>query len=266
MIIGVDVAVLSAGRHEHGLTMHDPLRGVTAIAVPRSRDPLRQRFSLGDELGHTLFDDLNTHQADWSQRGAQRFADAFARHLLTPLEGAREALAGRSTPTISDLSNLTQRFLVSPMVVAIQAAAIGSIDAETKEAWGGMTAASVAARGGWSDQFNALRTGSGTRRAGQQLLARTTRAYVERVVSIETVARLRSIGVDQVRVDFSEAGVSPRGDTLAWVDAADLPECDDDFSDPDAVDATANHKGTSDHRQPLHRWPPPEDLWRAKGL
>lgn len=64
-----------------------------------------------------------------------------------------EARSGEHPVLISgdpdrERSQLTQRFLVSPMVSAIQAAALGHLDAATKEAWGVMTAPSVAARGG----------------------------------------------------------------------------------------------------------------------
>jgi len=53
---------------------------------------MRQRSTLAHELGHVLFQDwADSDAGDWSERNpAEIRADAFARHLLVPVEGLRD--------------------------------------------------------------------------------------------------------------------------------------------------------------------------------
>src|SRR6185436_12634005 len=102
---GIDVAVLDAGPDEHGLSLRDPERAVVIIGVARTRRPMRQRSTLAHELGHVIFN-------DWTSGGdpsAEARADAFAQHLLLPLDGLREFLGEPATVTQATLSSVTQR-------------------------------------------------------------------------------------------------------------------------------------------------------------
>ena len=56
-VAGIDVAVLSSGPDEHGLTMRDPRHGTVFIGVARTTRPMRRRGTLAHELGHVLFAD-----------------------------------------------------------------------------------------------------------------------------------------------------------------------------------------------------------------
>jgi Zn-dependent peptidase ImmA (M78 family) len=134
---GIDVAVLDVGPDEHGLTMRDPGHNTIFVGVARTRNPMRQRSTLAHELGHVLFEDwANNDAGNWSDRSPEEIrADAFARHLLLPLDGLREFLENRKPVTQSILSAVVQRFLVSPAIAAIALQQAGYIDAATKQEW-----------------------------------------------------------------------------------------------------------------------------------
>lgn len=236
---GLDVAVLDAEPDEHGMTMRDPAREVAMIAVARTRNPMRQRSTLAHELGHVLFGDYRRPRTrGWADRSPEEIrADAFARHLLIPIQGIRDVLGPPRPLYLADLSALVQRFLASPAVVAIQLHQARYIDAARKQDWMTQTAPALAARFGWLDQYHALQQESDTRRAPQRLLARAIQGYLHGVVSLEAIARLRSTTPEEVARDFTEAGIVPEEPTIAWSNLPDLGSTEDDFGDLDALDA-----------------------------
>src|ERR1019366_1401075 len=214
----VDVAVLDSGVDEHGMTVYDPDRGVVMVAVARTANPMRQRSSLAHELGHIVCADYRRSSAhrNWSERSQPEIrADAFARHLLVPLEVVGNLVDDRPLKE-SDLSALVQRFEASPAIIAIQLHAAGIIDARTKAAWSAMSAPSLAARHGWTDQYRVLQGASNSRRAPQRLLARATDGYVEGVLSLQAIARLRGVSEQIVEHDFAEAGILPHARKVEW--------------------------------------------------
>ncbi|MGW0048144.1 ImmA/IrrE family metallo-endopeptidase [Nocardia cyriacigeorgica] len=233
----IDVAVLDAGPDEHGLTMRDPVRNAVIIGVARTRNPMRQRSTLAHELGHVVFQDwADDHTGNWSHRTPEEVrADAFARHLLAPIEGLRELLGDRETATRSTLSEIVQRFLVSPPIAAIALHQAGYIDEATKHEWMASTAPQLAARYGWSDQYRALQADSDQRRAPQRLLARAIKAYEEEVLSAQAIATLRGIPLEAARKELREAGIEPIGRPPAWSDAGELPEVEVDLTALDAA-------------------------------
>lgn len=239
---GIDVAVLDVGPDEHGLTMRDPARGAVFIGVARTRNPMRQRSTLAHELGHVLFEDWADGGAgNWSDRSpAEIRADAFARHLLVPVEGLREFLENRELVTQSTLSEVVQRFLVSPQIAAIALHQANYIDDDAKQEWMALTAPKLAARFGWSDQYRALQTHSDQRRAPQRLLARAIRGYAEGVLPAQAIATLRGITLEAAEADLREAGVVPVERPIAWADPTELPDVhvdlaalDEDLNAPD---------------------------------
>lgn len=234
-VTGIDVAVLDVGPDEHGLTMRDPARGAVFIGVARTRHPMRQRSTLAHELAHVLFEDWTESGAgNWSERGpAEIRADAFARHLLVPGEGLRAFVEIRLAVTEYTLSEVVQRFLVSPAIAAIALHQAGYIGAATKETWMGRSAPQLAARFGWSDQYLALQADSDQRRAPQRLLARAITGYAENVLSAQAIATLRGIAVQDAEADLKAAGVEPAVQPVVWADASDLPDVDVDL---DALD------------------------------
>ncbi|WP_431903193.1 ImmA/IrrE family metallo-endopeptidase [Amycolatopsis thermoflava] len=245
---GLDVAVLDAGPDEHGLTMRDPARGAVFIGVARTARPMRQRSTLAHELGHVLFEDwVDSSAVNWGGRDhAEKRADAFARHLLLPLDGLREFLAGQEMPTQATLSAVVQLFVVSPAIAAIQLHEGGHIDAATKQEWMAITTPRLSARFGWSDQYRALQAESNHRRAPQRLLARAIKGYAESVVSAQTIATLRGISVAEAEAELAEAGVVPIDQQVGWAGSADLPVVDVDLDD---LEADLTVAGSEDDRR-----------------
>lgn len=239
---GIDVAVLDAGPDEHGLTMRDPMRDTVFIGVARTTSPMRQRSTLAHELGHVIFEDWMANSASkWSARtrGEVR-ADAFARHLLVPEVGLREFLSDVAPVTQSVLSDVVQRFLVSPAIAVIALHQAGFINEKAKEAWKSLTAPQLAVRYGWSDQYRALQAESDQRRAPQRLLARAIKGYAEGVLSIQTIATLRGLPPHVVEIELCEAGVVPLDHPIPWADESelldvnvDLSALDEDLNAPD---------------------------------
>jgi Zn-dependent peptidase ImmA (M78 family) len=223
---GIDVAVLDVGPDEHGLTMRDPARDAVFVGVARTRNPMRQRSTLAHELGHVLFDDWADHNTgEWRERSAAEIrADAFARHLLLPVEGLRQLLGDRESVTQSALSQVVQRFLVSCQIAAIALHQAGYIGAGTKHEWMALTTPQLAARYGWSDQYHALQADADQRRAPQRLLARAIKGYAEGVLSAQAIATLRGITLEAAQTELREAGVAPAERPVAWVDPARLPD------------------------------------------
>ncbi|MFE3455912.1 ImmA/IrrE family metallo-endopeptidase [Nocardiopsis aegyptia] len=240
---GIDVAVLEADQDQHGLMMRDPQRGAVFIGVACTRNPMRQRSTLAHELGHVLFMDVKDASAGaWSHRSPEEIrADTFARHLLIPIEGLREFLGERGPLTQSELSEVVQRFLVSPKIAAIALCQAGYIDGATKQEWLSLTAPRLATRFGWSDQYRALQDESARRRAPQRLLARAISAYAEGVLSVQAIATLRGITREEAEAELRDAGVVPREREAAWADSTELPDTDVDLAALDEVLTAPDH-------------------------
>lgn len=238
---GIDVAVLDVGPDEHGLTMRDPARNAVFIGVARTRNPMRQRSTLAHELGHVLFEDwVDESTGNWKARRPEEIrADAFARHLIVPVEGLAQFLGDREPTAASTLSAIVQRFLVSPAMAAIALHQAGYVNSAVKEEWKGWSTPQLAVRFGWSDQYHVLQADSDQRRAPQRLLARAITGYVEGVVPAQAIATLRGIPLDEATTELHDAGIIPAEPTVAWSDADELPEVDVDLSDLDGVDSSA---------------------------
>jgi len=230
---GIDVAVDDADENEHGLTARDPQFNAVYIVVARTHNPMRQRSTLAHELAHVLFEDgYVDHTKRWADRSPEEIrADAFARHLLVPSAGLSEVLGHRRDIRETDLSDVVQRFLVSPSLVAIALCDAGYIDEPAKESWKSHTAPRLAARYGWMDQYRALQADSDRRRAPQKLLARATRGYQSGFVSAQTIGTLRGLTAQEVEDELRAEGIVPMEQPIAWTDAADLPRVDVDLRD-----------------------------------
>jgi Zn-dependent peptidase ImmA (M78 family) len=246
---GIDVAVLEADPDEHGMAVRDPARETVFIGVARTRNPMRQRSTLAHELGHVLSGDWTGIDAgSWSDRSpAEIRADSFARHLLAPVDGLRGFLGARRSTSLPVLSMVVQRFLVSPQIAAIALEQAGYIDEATKRDWMTLSAPHLAARFGWSDQYQALQADSDRRRAPQRLLARAIAGYAEGVLPAQAIATLRGMPLDTVLAELEEAGVTPIERPVAWADPADLPDVHVDL---DALDLDLRATGAPTSEDP----------------
>jgi Zn-dependent peptidase ImmA (M78 family) len=208
--IGVTVLPV-ADDNEHGLTMVDPDRGATIVAVATSERPMRWRSNLAHELGHLVFHDhVAGEPASLAEKTpAEERARAFARHLLLPAAAVSRFVAQIRTFDLAALSDLVQRFQVSPAIAAVQLRDGGHIDDERCQEWSKIGTPRLAAEFGWADHYRALQALSATRRAPQRLLARATSGYLKGVVSLETLAGIRGITAPEIASELEAAGLTP---------------------------------------------------------
>lgn len=231
----LDVAVLDVGPDEHGLTMRDPARDRVFIGIARTRNPMRQRSTLAHELGHLTFQDWDVPPG--GRPFEEKRADAFARHLLIPTEAIAEFLGDRKVTTEADLSDVVQRFLVSPAIAAIALRQAGYITAEMCEAWMNVYTPVLATRFGWGDYYASLQDDSDRVRAPQRLVARAINGYAEGVVTARQIAALRGLPVGSVVWELAEAGIAPVEHDPAGIASSDLPDVEVDLSGLDDADS-----------------------------
>lgn len=225
---GHDVAVVSAAPDDHGMIMRDPATGRAIVGIAASNRPMRQRSTLAHELGHLVFGDFAEDLAERSP--AEVRADAFARHLLVPQEGVKEFLS--TSPEVSDalLSDLVQRYLVSPAIAAIALRDAGCVPRPVADEWMKLRTPQIAARFGWSDHYAMLQDDSSRLRAPQGLLARAVAGFAEGIVSAQVIATLRGVSPEQVIEELEAAGVVPKVHNVADFELEQLPEVTVDLS------------------------------------
>lgn len=225
----VDVTVLDVDDNdEHGLTMVDPERDVTIVAVARSEQPMRWRSTLGHELGHLVFRDYDAGELTSLAANTllEKRAQTFARHLLLPAPAVVRFVASRDVLELTAFSDLVQWFQVSPHIAAIQLRDGGYIDQGRFEQWSSMYTPSLAARFGWMDQYRTLQAESRHRRSPQRLLARAVAGYIAGVVTIEKLASIRGIPVVDLTAELADAGIGSRSH-----DESATPRAEEDVSD-----------------------------------
>lgn len=230
--------------------MRDPKRGKVFIGVARTTKPMRQRSTLAHELGHVTFGDwVDSDAGGWSRRSpGEMRADAFARHLLVPVHGLRDFIGGPTRVSLSTLSAVVQRYLVSPALAAIALEQAGYIDEQTKQLWMATTTPKLAVRFGWSAQYNAMQAEANQPRAPQRLLARAIQGYTEGVLSVQAIATLRGTTAQGAEAELRDAGIARKEPAVAWADPVDLPAVDVDLDalDDDLSDGRSDG-GTGPH-------------------
>lgn len=186
----VGVAYVNTSAAGHGMTMRFGERYLMAVGC--TDHPMRLRSTLAHELGHLRLGSVERElsHSTWDERTPEEIqADAFARHLLIPLEAARIA-AQVSEPTIALLSDIVQKYRVSPQIAAIQLREVNVIDADTCSEWGRLSAGRLATQFGWHSEYASLVAESNSPRAPQALLARAVEGYRWGLVAPAAIARL----------------------------------------------------------------------------
>lgn len=224
---GVDVLSMEASEAEHGLSMLDPATGRVVIAVATTRNPMRQRSSVAHELGHVLAGDLERPDVvrPDERTPAETRADAFARHLLLPVEAVRSRLAAADQVSIADLSELVQEFEVSPRIASIQMRTAGLISAATCSEWGEQSTLTLAARFGWRSQYRTLAAAAEEPRAPQSLMTRAVEGYRQGALGIAELASWYGQGTEELRAEIGPPPEPEPGLDDAWdTDAPLFPE------------------------------------------
>jgi hypothetical protein len=200
-----------------------------------------------------LFGDwADNDSGNWGDRSpAEIRADAFARHLLVPADGLRDFIGARPPAALSTLSAVVQRYLVSPPIASIALCQAGYVDEATKRDWMTLSAPHLAARFGWSDQYQALQADSDQRRAPQRLLARAIAGYAEGVLPAQAIATLRGMSLEAVTEELEQAGVTLAERPIAWADLGDLPIVQVDLA---ALDEDLGWRSSNQRRRAELPW------------
>ena len=208
--MGVGVAYVDVPAPGHGMTME--MDGKFLIAVGCTDHPMRLRSTLSHELGHLLLGTVNREASytDWVERTPDEIqADAFARHLLVPLEAVKEAVTGKIV-TQAVFSDVVQTFLASPAIAAIQFRDVGAIDQETYQQWSRISTVRLAYQFGWHSEYSMLVEQSRQPRAPQALLARAIQGYRWGLVAPAVIARLSgSSSYREVVTALEQQGIAP---------------------------------------------------------
>lgn len=192
--VGIGVAYVRSSVPAHGMTML--LGDMRLMAVGCTDDPMRLRFALALELGHHQLDSADRMAAqgvDWASRNLEELqADAFARHLLVPMDGV-VGMVGGGTVTLATLSDIVQTYRASPAIVAIQMRDAGVIDADTCTQWSQITSGRLATQFGWGADYQSLVEHSSKPRAPQRLMMRAMEGYRQGSVTPSTIAKLSGV-------------------------------------------------------------------------
>lgn len=219
--MGIGVACVAVDAPGHGMTMRLGTRYLMAAGC--TDHPMRLRSTLAHELGHVRLNSVECYvdHGTWTKRTPEEIqADAFARHLLVPLD-AVEAETHGSEPTLKLLSSLVQHYKASPQIVAIQLREADIIDANSCTEWGELTSGQLASTFGWHAEYEALAVQSHTPRPPQTLMARTIEAFRWGVVTPAVVARLEGSDDPQAAAKrLADAGITPTNEDFT----ADRPE------------------------------------------
>jgi len=203
----VDVFSIDAAEEEHGLSMLDPETERVVIVVATTHHPMRQRSSVAHELGHLLRGDLNAPEVlrPGKRAPAEICADAFARHLLLPLEAVRGRLGSAAgAASRSDLSALVQEYGVSPAIAAIQLKGAALITVETCQEWKGLTSRQLALEFGWLNQYQCLVEAARRPRAPQLLMERAVAGYRRGVLGIAELSAWYGQSAQSLRDELGE--------------------------------------------------------------
>lgn len=229
-VTGVDALSMSAPEAEHGLSMCDPATGRTFIVVMTTPSPMRQRSTIAHELCHVLNGDLQSTGPPLEpgvSNGEEILANAFARHLLIPMQGVRQHLEHfKGDPSTAHLSHLVQEYEVSPAIAAIQLRDASFIDQNTYLNWKTISTRSLAVNYGWLPQYENLKAASQRERSPQGLMTRAVEGY-----------RRGALGLPELTIWYPHAAeeIEQRLDNSS---VAEMPD-DADFDTPLFPDETS---------------------------
>ena len=170
--------------------MADPATGRAVVAVATTPHPMRQRSSTAHELGHVLGGDLERPESlTAGERSPEEIrADAFARHLLLPLDGVRRR---SPSPRMSFLGGP-----VRPRAGVRGLTPPGCDPAADPKAhrprhlhrWSTLSAQYLATSFGWPSQYRSLAVDSAQPRAPQGLMTKAVEGNRRGVLGINELA------------------------------------------------------------------------------
>lgn len=218
--LGIDVAIIEMNDGLDGMVIQDPETHQRIISVACTTSAERQRATLAHEVGHLeLGDFANGGVIDCGVRSPEEIrADTFARHLLVPQQGVTEFLEGlgkeRQQLNEADLAHLVRYFEASPMMILIQLENAGWLAVGQKNDWKSHSAGKLAARYGWSDEHRASQRKAMTPQAPMRIVAEAMEAYVNNLIGLEAVARIRGMSSADLKAELDEVGIEPKPSAL----------------------------------------------------
>jgi Zn-dependent peptidase ImmA (M78 family)/DNA-binding XRE family transcriptional regulator len=209
--LGIDVALEPLGEGVSGLCV----RSEEVSLVLANSNPVagHQRFTLAHELCHYLFDDpqpllVDTQLIDSEEAGETR-ANAFAAHLLMPVQGIRSYVEGRPLDAriITDMMFV---FGVSLQALTWHLHELKMLDWTEVEDLRRVGAKALALRSGRWDSYQASEAQRDQVRPPARVYRRAIEAYVSGRIGIGPVAGLlQRPDEEELRVELTEAGLAP---------------------------------------------------------
>ena len=199
----------------HGMALREEVDGFAARVVLINSDDWwgRQRYTAAHELCHVLYDDQGqvvVERADPTQRKVEARAESFARHLLLPAAGvagvvrAAKPPAGRAAAAriVADVA-FTYGCSVSATLRALE----GLLPAALSAACRDMTARALMREAGREDDWDAAVEQYRRPEPSERLTTQVLDAYARGLVSLETVAAVRTGGDEgAAREELRQAG------------------------------------------------------------
>lgn len=198
-LVDADFIVLKLPQDLDALTLRDPSSGALTVGIGTSSNPYRQRLTVAHEIGHIIAGDVTKDGAallcDTTHPSETR-ANTFARCVLCPEEALND-LPQASTPE-ELLSNVVQRFQVSPTVAAIQLCQAELISEETKEVLKSYSTKRLASLFGWKADYDYAAKISELPRSSERLVADAYKAYNQGLIALPSVAFAEQVSIEEV--------------------------------------------------------------------
>ncbi|MDV2432837.1 ImmA/IrrE family metallo-endopeptidase [Corynebacterium tuberculostearicum] len=226
-LIEADFIVLELPSGLDALTLRDPASGALTVGIGMSSNPYRQRFTVAHEIGHIIAGDITEDGASLlcdTTHPSETRANTFARCVLCPVEALHD-LPPTSTPE-ELLSDVVQRFQVSPTVAAIQLCQAELISEETKEELKSYSTKRLASQFGWKANYDYAAKISELPRSSERLVADAYKAYNQGLIALPSVAFAEQVSIEEVIESTGGAQHSPTnghaGSTDIEADLADF--------------------------------------------
>lgn len=198
-LVGADFIVLKLPQDLDALTLRDPSSGALTVGIGTSSNPYRQRLTVAHEIGHIIAGDVTEDGATLlcdTTHPSETRANTFARCVLCPVEALNNL--PQASPPEELLSDVVQRFQVSPTVAAIQLCQAELISEETKEELKSYSTKRLASQFGWKADYDYAAKISELPRSSERLVADAYKAYNQGLIALPSVAFAEQVSIEEV--------------------------------------------------------------------
>jgi Zn-dependent peptidase ImmA (M78 family)/transcriptional regulator with XRE-family HTH domain len=171
----------------------------------------RQRFTLAHEICHYLCGDSKPIRIDegiFGHRGAEEErANAFAAHLLLPVEGIRSFVGGADFD-LGILAKLQYHYWVSLEALLWQLKNDGFISESQRRNWRGIGSGLLARQTGYFEAWAEMEATRGQRRPPRLLLHRALQAYSQGALGAGPLAEILNQEPERLKRHLGEEGLT----------------------------------------------------------